>query len=382
MLTYKRTCIDTRSSDSSTYEMEICHANPRKALEVFEEIAPNILDTRWHGIFLNLNWLTTWLKTIPENTSLIIVTATLNAEENPWHGKCCALGIFGIHNKEAWLHRTGVSELDQIWIEYNQLLSHPLLPNHVQPAMMQFILDAVDVDVIHISMSNFGANESIMLRRCDRFSWLDVSHQERGWFIPLREVPVDIHWSCSVRRGMKDTEKYAKTHKWRIELCSPDSAWHALMETSHWHIDKWAGTNTESGFKNPEFVKFHQQYIQTENAKLFLVFEDDACIGSVYTICDRKALGFYLGCYKAGMPARVKIGIWAHIEISRWAEHNGFDEYDFMGGEARYKAGITPHTREFIAVSLYKRTFKNGISLFARGIYAKLKQIVSGPNKR
>lgn len=328
---------------------------------------PAIFEMPSPSLFLNSAWIEAWLQSLPADFPIIVQSATFEASENYWNGRLCALAFFGWEQQRAWLHRTGLEMLDQVWIEYNRFFFHPRVHDGVIPALIQMLFSHHHALSVHVSIYEINRENTRHIKLYSRFCWLDITHQESGHFVPLGQVSPELHWSSSLRRSIRSTEKYATEKQWDLIPCSPEESWAYLEQASSFHIEKWQGTSTPSGFTNQHFRQFHQTLLcdHPERVLLFRVQAKQEIIAVIYLLRAQKTLGFYLGCYADKFPAKVKLGLWAHAKIMAWATAHGYTEYDFMAGDARYKAEFSPHRRQYIALSLHKRTFKSALYLTA-----------------
>lgn len=361
--------------DPSVYLIESAQMTPTQARVWLQEDCSALLQIQAPVFFIQSAWLDTWLAGLPDDFQLIVLCATLESPGNSWHQQICAAAVFGIHQQQAFLHRSGIAEHDQIWVEYNRFIAHPMLPSDVAPAMLKSMLSFYPLTAIHFAMAEVTPELTSLMKACTEFSILDISHQERGWYVPLQQISYDLHFRRSLRRSLKSTDNFAKTNHWELRCCAQDDAWSTLSKVAHFHIDKWKLTETPSGFLNPEFTRFHQHFLSQQQGLVFSLHQDDQLIGAVYVLKAGRKLGFYLGCYDPRIPPRAQLGLWAHAQILRWAEQHGFTEYDFMAGEARYKSDFTPHTRLFIAFSLYRDTVKHRVWLFLKNLSHQIKKL-------
>jgi len=150
-----------------------------------------------------------------------------------------------------------------------------------------------------------------------------------------------------------------------VELVRPDSAEEAVAifdSIGPLHLNRWGAGPDQSGYANPDFVRFHRSLIQDQWASggvdLVSVKAGDDMIASFYNLLYDQKVYFYLGGMKTEPDNRYKPGLLGHSLCIEDYRHHGFHYYDFMGGDERYKTQLGSLHKQLVQVSLQRDRFK------------------------
>lgn len=364
---------DPNFADGRRYKIESFESTPQQQLLWLRPHWSSIYQTGDFGPFMQWDFVEAWLNSLDESQSFLSVIAYLDHPENEWHGKACLILTGAFRRGEWYPMRTGEPALDQVWVEYTDWLSNPMNPMKLTTVAYQHLVQHHKLGCSHWNVVCSERPIHNFYRSMSRNSWCVTHDTDRGFFVPIGQIPPSAMRTSSLNRSLRKTKEIAEQQKWSLQRIIGDNAWDVLSKASAWHVDKWRDTPTPSGFLNPHFVNFHERlFRETSIPVLFSVTREDTgeLIGAIYCMNHKKTLSFYLGAYATSTDPKIKLGLWSHAMIIDWCETSGFKEYDFMAGDANYKKSFSSFSRNFMSFSLYRKQFKY--------LFFPLKQWVSG----
>jgi CelD/BcsL family acetyltransferase involved in cellulose biosynthesis len=319
------------------------------------------------GVFLSWQWIGVWLSVYQPAFKVLKVMD---------QGQLVGLGLVtesserrhGILSSRClYVHQTGCPSQDQIWIEYNGFLAKTGMELLVAEACVdylkrlragwdEFVIGAVDTDyaralakvsalIPHIRWEAPCFGVDLALLRSRDQAYLDslsgnTRHQIRRTLKLYRQQgPV-----CLER---PQTTEEAES---LFDQCAP------------YHLQRWGGSIGESGFANPDFVRFHKRYVRTHwergGADLIVLKVGGSTLAIFYNLIYQNRVYFYLAGIKAEADNKLKPGLLGHsLCITDYIER-GFEYYDFMGGEERYKRQLASPSTHLVQVALQQDRWK------------------------
>ena len=337
------------------------------------------------SFFLSWCWIGNWLTTYkPE---LLILEATRS-------GDLIGLGLLSIKEERRHgfvvssclrLHQTGQPCEDQIWIEYNDFL----IKRGEEQSVSSAFLDALkrpEIEWDELIVSGMDASRASDLSRRSGLQALV------RWETPC--VGVDLE---GVRRSganylntLSSNARHQIRRSSRLYSEFGDLAVHrpaSVSEAIDWfdsfgeqHVKKWGSLPGQSGYANPDFVRFHHGLIRSGWEKgdvdIAVVKAGSRLLAGFYNLIQGKQVYFYLGITIETEDNRFKPGLVGHsIMIQEYLE-KGCDFYDFMGGEDRYKKSLGREHARIVKmvlqrprVSLYvENALRSARKLLFRGV--------------
>lgn len=300
--------------------------------------------------FVSSTTMKCWLESIPPSTSLILTM--LFAPD----GKIAGVALFGRFRAKVAkfipvttlaLSRSGRSDLDQWWPEYVQPRCFPEHHEKIgwwfyqvakQQGAVQWETEVVPLSWLSIWQKNAPACVSHLFE-----------NEESGGIVPLRSP---IMFRRSIERQCRQTERFAEASLGGALLLRevlPSERLRAIEAHLHWHIEKWAGTSTPSGFENTVFKEVISRLSSSVESglRVFLLQAHDAVIGMQIVLCSGTWAGFYLASLKPIASNHWRPGIWMHTEIARALSAEGLLVYDLMAGNADYKKMLSTDLPSF-----------------------------------
>jgi len=318
-------------------------------------------------VFLSWQWLGHWLAVYELQAQVLEVTEG---------GRVVGLGIVvqteerrhGVLRSNCLrLHQTGHRQQDQIWIEYNGFLAEQGMEASVAAACLKHLCN----DMPQWDEFIVGAIDAEEARHYAELTGL-FAHLR--WEAPCYGVDLDAlrrggqHYLDTLTRNTR--YQINRSHRlyeaWgAVELVRPNSAEEAVAifdSIGPLHLNRWGAGPDQSGYANPDFVRFHRSLIQDQWASggvdLVSVKAGDDMIASFYNLLYDQKVYFYLGGMKTEPDNRYKPGLLGHSLCIEDYRHHGFHYYDFMGGDERYKTQLGSLHKQLVQVSLQRDRFK------------------------
>jgi hypothetical protein len=298
----------------------------------------------WDGVqcygletyFVQSHVVKAWLSSMQKNTKMIfslmmdshkpVGVMILGRTQIPF------LRYFSL--KALTLMRSGATEIDQLWPEYVTPRCSVDYQSEIC-SWFEFVSKKANVSIVmaEVVLEEWSSNIAINSKNCAIY----LDKMESGG----RVVFVDHEkWSPSILRQIRQTESFAKTTLGgeiviREAFLENKMAW--LHKTRHWHQNKWFGTGTPSGFDSGVFCEVIEGLNRHSSMRVFGAFIDEKMLGTCIVLCSGKWAGFYLLSNKSYPSNHWHLGIWMHGKISELLSLEGYECYDFMAGDARYK---------------------------------------------
>lgn len=324
------------------------------------------LSWQWLGHWLNVYQPRAWVLRVMEGERLVGLGLVVETDERR-HGV--------MKSRCLRLHQTGHKLLDQIWIEYNGFLAEHGKEDAVAAACLQYLCNSMpDWDEFIIGAIDAG--------EADRYARITGLHTHLRWEAPCFGVDLD-----ELRRtGGRYLDTLSRNTRYQINrscrlyqqsgdvrLVRPDSVEEALAlfdRIGPRHLERWGSGPDQSGFANPDFVRFHRELIRFQwpdgGVDLVSLMAGDEEIASFYNLVYNQVVYFYLGGMEAETDNRLKPGLLGHSLCIEDYRHHGFHYYDFMGGDERYKSNLGHLHRHLVQISLQRARFKLKLEDVAR----------------
>lgn len=318
-------------------------------------------------VFLSWQWLGHWLEvyrpraellTVCEGDRIVGLGIVVPTEERR-HGL--------LRSRCLRLHQTGYRHQDQIWIEYNGFLAEKGQETAVAEACLGYLCKQMpDWDEFIIGAINAGEAEHLA-RQADL-------HSHLRWEAPCFGVDLNAlrasgqHYLDTLSRNTRHQINRAyRLYESRgpVRLVRPDTVSEALSifdGIGPLHLHRWGAGPDQSGYANPDFVRFHRSLIRDQWARggvdLVSLQAGEEVIASFYNLLYGQNVYFYLGGMQTEPDNRLKPGLLGHsLCIEDYRQH-GFHYYDFMGGDERYKSQLGSFHSQLVQVSLQRSRFK------------------------
>jgi len=334
------------------------------------------LEERWRelearvtpGAFLGWLWVGSWLECYAPRGVLI--------EVHDAGGRTAALGLFAVAGRQGLLHQTGDEARDQIWIEYNGLLADDNARWDALATAVRALLRETPCREAHLSMLPATLGEALR----DALRHVRVYQEVTGWerdLAALRRQGRSVLEGLSsntrqqVRRSIRGYQ--ARDGGLSVRRAETlDEALEAWELAGEWHRARWQ----DSGFANPEFARFHTLLLKRGfdhgAVRLYRVAFGTETIAVCHFLCDGGTARFYLQGVRPEADGRLKPGLTAHSVLMQQFLDEGWDSYDFMGGDSQYKRQLADRRTRFLTLRVHDGSVGHRLRDVARGLRARI----------
>lgn len=346
---------------------------------------PEVLAAEWKqletwsdpSVFLSWQWIGVWYSVFRPRVKVLRVRD---------RGRVVGLGLVSEHSERRhgalvshclYLHQTGQASEDQIWIEYNGFLAGRGYESAVAQSCVGFLkrtLKKWDEFVIGAVEKNYALDLAKSAELTAHIRWeapsfgIDLSHFRRHSCNYMDSLSRNTRHQ--IRRTRRLYERIGAVYLERPK--SIEEAQRLWRSIAPYHIKKWGDEEGESGFVNPDFIQFHLHYIRTNweegGADLIVLKVKGEVLAIFYNFIYQKKIYFYLAGVRPETDNRLKPGLLGHQLCIADYLSRGFDYYDLMGGDERYKHQLAQCKNHLVQVSLQRARFKLKAEQVARKI--------------
>lgn len=336
------------------------------------------------SFFLSWTWIGTWLSVIEPHCDVLRVhfkeqLVGLALVTRSQHSAFNHFPSSRIH-----FHQKGNALCDQIWTEYNGMLS---VEDHQNASMIaslrylekefsdwdELVISAVTEEVAELME---GATD---LTRQDLWQsptfGVDLQQLKQLGSNYLDSLSRNTRYQ--IRRSLRLYQ--SRNNDTGLKLVFADSCAEALTyldEVAPLHLDRWGSGLSESGFTNESFVAFHRELIRRgwpDGRIDFIKVKSGAkVIAYIYNFLYRGTVYFYLSGIAAETEPKLKPGLCSHALCIQHYLDKGYKYYDFMGGDDRYKASLGKRRDELYKITLQKDKLKFKVEDFLRSLKNRL----------
>lgn len=243
------------------------------------------------------------------------------------------------------LGASGSAALDCPYIEQNGVLTETGREHELTLLCLRAVVARYDLALAGIGEPVFAAVRSIsglarvMQSQASPFVDLASLRATGGDYLAAR--------SANTRQQIRRSDRlYQRQGAIVTESADSAHAAHAMLdEMAGLHQATWQARGQPGSFGRPFFRRFHRELITTAfpraEASLLKISCCGTVIGILYSfICRGRMLAYQSGfSYPAG-EAQAKPGLTCHHRAIGYALAQGFDAYDFLAGEDRYKRSL------------------------------------------
>jgi CelD/BcsL family acetyltransferase involved in cellulose biosynthesis len=302
--------------------------------------------------FLSWDWIGCWLAEISLRPAVLIGRVEgrivlLGALVPSTRREPLPIPIHGLH-----LHATGDLEQDIITIEYNGFLVDSGWAGRIESDAIAYLLSGIKVagrkrNELHLRNMSAFLEQAAVASGC-QFS--DVQRKP-SWRIDLAETRasgqtyldrLSANTRQQIRRSMRLYEKRGPLTATRARDVA--EAFSFLDGLKQLHQSYWVGRGEPGAFAYNFFERFQKRLIQNcqprGTVEIIKVSTGTDVIGYVYNLVYRGHVYAYQTGFLYESDARLKPGLVSHYLCTDLHLHEGAQVYDFMAGEARYKANL------------------------------------------
>lgn len=253
------------------------------------------------------------------------------------------------------LNASGEAAADTTYVEFNDLLCRDGWETPVAEAAARHLLQQ-DWDELALDGFRDGRCYEVfkhVLRELDLHEvW------KPSYFVDLAAIRgsgtgYEMALSGTTRSQLRrKTRHYEEIGPVRLDAAQDlDTALRWLDELAELNRHRWAGRE-RGAFDSPRFVAFHRSLIRQcfsqRTVQLLRVTAGQETVGLIYNFVHRGKVYFYQCGFQYTGDKRVSPGTVTFSQVIRYCLSEGFDDYDFLAGEARYKQCLSTGSRRLV----------------------------------
>jgi hypothetical protein len=195
--------------------------------------------------------------------------------------------------------------------------------------------------------------------------------------------------SANTRQQIRRSIKLLESQHGSLAINHPTSvaqahAW--LNELIEMHTKRWNTDTESSGFMKSSFVDFHHSILDSffdrEIVKITKVTAGKTVIGINMYYCFKSGAYFTFGGVNYEIDSKTRPGIVTHVLSVNDFLANGYDIYDFLEGQHRYKESLCTHSTGNNGWALRRKRLDLVLENQFRRIKRRLKSLTSDPKAK
>jgi CelD/BcsL family acetyltransferase involved in cellulose biosynthesis len=215
---------------------------------------------------------------------------------------------------------------------------------------------------------------------CSGLSGAQIQYEVAGFQTDLKtpreqgKAIIDSLSSNTRHQVRRSLRLYENAHG-RAQVVPAQSTEEAITmfhEAGSWHRSRWL----DSGYNNPAFIEFHETLIKRGfdhgNIKLFRIVFGNHVVGVFYFLLIEGCAYFYLQGLRSESNNKLKPGLNAHCLLMQHFLKQGYDVYDFMGGESQYKRQLCNQQNAFMTLRVHNGRWRFLLEQQARQLKHRL----------
>ncbi len=319
-----------------------------------------------HSYFLSWGWMSTWLKSLPAENDVRLMVG--------FHEGQPAVAFFvglsekrrygAFHSRVLSLNATGIPYFDQLYVEYNSILTIPPLQADVELLFRalngmpwdEFYLPGLSrqfMETVH-SPRNGGGTFRALVEEQSTASFVDLEQVRAAGMDYLRFLSSNRR--SQIRRSIKEYEKEGKIEV--VEANTPQEALAFLERLAALHQKEWQRRNRAGAFANEYFFQFHKDLVAGRfsqgEIQLLKIATSKTELGYLYNFIYNGRVYFYQSGFNY-LPGNVyRPGLVAHYYAILHNAEAGKFIYDFLAGEADYKTSMATASEDVYWVRIFR----------------------------
>lgn len=185
-----------------------------------------------------------------------------------------------------------------------------------------------------------------------------------------------------IKNSIAKFEEWAGSEAWTLNHAHTEDELKIGYETLiSLHSERWRLEGGEGAFSSPRFTAFHWDYLTAQfasgGAQLTWLKVGDRPVAAIYTIRNGKKVLAYQYGRITDTPTRVRVGIVINALMIKSAIERGDEEYDFLGGESRYKVDLSNSERPIVTLRLARPTAREFFRLGLLNARRRISSMIS-----
>lgn len=345
-----------------------------EAMRLWQEL----LNDCEHSFFQSYSWTKTWLettRTVNPQPKILMVIGTLHGSPviGAILGKQSTTRNFFVHSNGLHLHNTGNETFDNLTPEYNEILCSSFLPTELKPRAMAKLLTHLDEvsDWNEIFLSAAPKSSLFNLEAAHlKNASVKISATEKAHYVDLEKIRQNSYNYLKLLSSNKRTQikrsltEYNKSGDIKVEeATSCEQALEMVDRLAELHQQEWKKRGEPGAFSTPFFVEFHRKLISTAfpkgNIQVLKIYNDKQTIGYLYNFIYQGNVLFYqCGFNYTEGNNKLRPGITSHYLAIMLNSEKGYKSYDFLAGDAQYKASLSTDHQELSWLVIQKHAIQ------------------------
>ena len=300
------------------------------------------LESRADGnFFLSWRWIGTWLRVTGARPLLV------KASEN---GIILALGLVNpcrrkrhfLSVDQLYLHETGTPEFDALTIEYNGFLMARPAPAQTLIDILRALQDRPGWDEIVLS----GVEPHILSAAGAAGLRIETDRHSPIFGVDLSATAEGDRYSPNLRAQIRQSRAVAeRSGSLRLEPARDiQEALDFFEQMAALHTAYWQGRGKPGAFATDFSRRFHRALIADRTSlaavELLRLSAGSQVQGYLYNFLYGGRMCNYQSGFSYGADNRHRPGLVAHVMAIEQAQNRGLALYDFLAGDAPYKARL------------------------------------------
>jgi len=340
------------------------------------------LEAAWCQLELDSNvsyfqswaWISSWLIVMPDGVVPLVLTVFCG--EN-----LVGLGVVVQNNGNAYLHETGVEELDALCVEHNMLLVKRGLEKEVMIAATNFLLhkenackkfyvSGVSQLCVKLASDYDFQGEEVLV---------DVLNYGPYYVVDLVvAVPYEQQLSRNTRYQInRSLRKYSSFGAIKLtfsqDLLETELFFKRLVEL---HRLYWAKKGKKSGFLSDFSQKFHWDIVTKQHhsgrVNLVKITAGDHEIGYLYLLIKDGIVSVYQTGFHYESCGQFKPGLVSHYLAILHYQAKGYKQYDLLAGESQYKNSLATGQAHMFWLVFSKNQFFSRIRRCVNAVFRRV----------
>ncbi|MCI5164818.1 MAG: GNAT family N-acetyltransferase [Candidatus Electrothrix sp. GM3_4] len=330
--------------------LDITLLDIRQDLTVVKDHLSEFVAQQDVSYFNSWSWIENWITMVPIECPVHLALVYQDEElQGAFFVGVATIKRSKLFNvKQLVVNATGHSEYDRIWIEYNQIFCAPGAKLDLGSILKKIPLKWDEVCLPGLDSSAFPADSLSTLS--SPFSYvadevtvspyvdLEKVRQTDGDYLSL----LSSNTRSQIRRSFRVLEKIGP-----VELEVPDELDHGFAiyyEMVSLHQIIWEERGEAGVFSSQLFNKFHERLIHNcfdkGEIQLLRIHAGGSTVGCLYNFLWQRRIYFYQCGFNYSFGKKVQPGLVSHVLAVQYNSEQGYNVYDFLAGDARYKKSL------------------------------------------
>jgi CelD/BcsL family acetyltransferase involved in cellulose biosynthesis len=331
------------------------------------------------GFFLSWRWIGSWLRITGARPLLV------KAQEA---GRIAALGLLvPSHRRRLFfsigqlcLHETGRPQWDCAMIEHNNFLLARQAPSGLTTAIFR-ALRAADPSWDEIVLGGVSPNLVAEAEAAGLTMAIDRVSLDFG--VVLADAGLPQRWEDSLSSNLRAQLRQSRNFAERMGPLSlkaatdPVQALDFFDKMAALHTAYWQGRGKPGAFATQTLRAFHREIITCDRGpgrtELLELSAGSQVLGYLYNFQYGERIYSYQSGFAYGDDNRHRPGLLAHVLAIEQARERGMQVYDFLAGEAPYKARLGQRLGQVIWCRGQRKRPLLACERAARALYGRLR---------